>query len=101
MKNREPKKSKGQKKSIYKKPLSPFRSKRKPKRSVGTIKDFKATFGSGIATLILDVDGYGLQAISCENGPTVRILDDMFPGFITPGHTVDPQVVKDQRVAFE
>ena len=61
----------------------------------GIITDFRASFGSGIATLL--VDG---RAIYCDNGVTVRALDACF-GCIADGHTVDVSQLIGQQIAYQ
>lgn len=62
----------------------------------GTITGFRATWGSGLATL--EIDG---RAYHSDNGPLVRALDNAFPGFITPGHSCDPAVIIGEEIAFD
>lgn len=66
----------------------------------GTIKDFRGSLGSGIATLVLEVGGV-TKHIHCENVPTVQALDAMFPGAIAPGHCLDVDVIRGQVIEFE
>lgn len=66
----------------------------------GTIKDFRGSWGSGIATLVLEVGGH-VKHIHCENVPTVQALDAMFPGAIDIGHTINVDVIRDQVIEFE
>jgi hypothetical protein len=66
----------------------------------GTIKDFRGSWGSGIATLVLEVDGH-VKHIHCENAPTVRALQAMFPDVIVAGQTIDVPSLVDREVEFE
>jgi len=66
----------------------------------GTIKDFKGTWNSGIATLILLSDNNVENRVYCENASTVRALDAMFPGFIAEGHRANPDAIKDKVVFY-
>lgn len=65
----------------------------------GVVLDFFANHMSGIATLLLKVNGKRV-AIPCENGPTCRALDQMYPGFIVPGHNVDVGVIRGERLRY-
>lgn len=66
----------------------------------GKIKWFYGTWGSGLGTLVVETEG-GIDRIPCDNGPTVRALDAMFPGFIAEGHTVDNSVIEGQEIEYE
>lgn len=70
------------------------------KEKVGTIKRFIGSWGSGIAQLVVEDDQGHTDVISCENGPTVKALDRMFPGFIKPGHVVDPNAIIGHRISY-
>lgn len=63
----------------------------------GVIEDFSGGWNSGIAILSL-TDG---THVPCENGPTVRALNDAYPGFIRDGHTVDVSVIRGREIAYE
>lgn len=66
----------------------------------GTIVDFRGSWGSGIATLLLKV-GKKHQTVPCENAQTVRALDAMFGNVITPGHGVDVFAIRGKKVQFD
>ena len=66
----------------------------------GIIKDFKGSWRSGVAILILCSDNNVENHIYCENASTVRALNAMFPGFITEGHTADPEVIKGKVIYY-
>lgn len=65
----------------------------------GTIVELRGSWGSGIATLVLDTDK-GRVYVPCDNGITVRALNAAFPGFITDGHCVDNSVIEGQEIAY-
>ena len=60
---------------------------------------FYGSWGSGLATLKVIEDGQE-KDIPCDNTPTVRALDAMFPGFISPGRTVDNSVIRGKEVRY-
>jgi len=66
----------------------------------GKIVSFRGTWGSGLATLTVCVENR-LKILYCDNGPTVRALEALFPGFISKGHTVDNGVIKGQEIGYE
>lgn len=61
----------------------------------GKITGFSSSWGSGIATLLID----GVP-ILCENAPTARALDACF-GCIADGHTVDVDKFIGQEITYE
>lgn len=68
---------------------------------IGTIKELVGgTWGSGIFTLVLEVDGRRAY-ITAENGPTVRALAAIFPNVILPGHRVNVAALEGQQIQFE
>ena len=57
----------------------------------GTILAFYGGHLSGLAHLqIADSDTGESSMIPCDNGATVRALEEMFGDVIAPAHTVDP-----------
>ena len=58
----------------------------------GTIEGLDGHWGSGLATLYIGkptgngTPGKIIEAIPCDNGPTVRALDTCFGGVIREGH---------------
>jgi len=44
----------------------------------GTIKEFRGTWSSGIATLLIEDDKGVIKKIPCDNGPTVIALEACF-----------------------
>lgn len=67
----------------------------------GTIVSFTSSWGSGIARLVVKNKRGIRDSLMCDSGPTVRALDAMFPGFITPGHTCDPDVIIGKTVYYD
>jgi hypothetical protein len=61
---------------------------------------FKGTWGSGIATLTVYANNR-FKILYCDNGPTVRALNALFPGFIAKGHTVNNDMIKGQEIDYE
>jgi len=61
----------------------------------GTIEGFAGSWGSGLGYLL--VSG---RAIPCDNGQTVRSLDDAFPGAIGAGHCVDNAMLVGKEIAY-
>lgn len=66
----------------------------------GKIVAFWGHQGSGLANLIIETEN-GKEIVCCDNAPTVRALNALFPGFITDGHTVDNDVIKGQEIEYE
>ena len=61
----------------------------------GTITNFGAHWGSGIA--FIEIDGI---PIPCENTTTIRSLDGAFPGFIGDNHCVDTQRIIGEEIYY-
>jgi len=67
----------------------------------GKVIGFGGSWGSGLGTLsIEDEEGY-IHNIPCDNGPTVRALEDAFGNFITENHTVDTKSIKGKKIFYE
>lgn len=66
----------------------------------GKIVGFYGSWGSGLAQLQIETEK-GLVSVPCDNGPTVRALNALFPGFIAKGHTIDNSVIKGQKITYE
>ena len=65
----------------------------------GKIVDFIGSWGSGIAQLTMEDSETGkIEFVPCENGPTVRALEDAFGEVITPGHTANGNGYKGKEV---
>ena len=67
----------------------------------GVIVGFEATRGSGIAFLVVKRQDGGIERVACDNGPTVRALEQAFGDVIRPGHTVDVTAVLDRTIQYE
>ena len=65
----------------------------------GILKQFSGSYGSGLGTLSIEVDGT-IQDFHCDNGTTVRSLESAFGNVITEGHTADGDGYKEQEVFF-
>ncbi len=65
----------------------------------GILKEFSGSFGSGLGFLSVEVDG-NIKQFPCDNGATVRSLENAFGNVITEGHTANGAGFKDQEVYF-
>lgn len=54
----------------------------------GKIVEFRGSFSSGMAMLVINDRVRGVVSVPCENAPTVRALDACFGNVIGAGHTV-------------
>lgn len=67
----------------------------------GAIVGFEGSWFSGMATLLVKDDADGkVRRLYCDNGPTVRALQSMFPECRSAGHCVDVGALKGQRIAY-
>ena len=57
----------------------------------GTIKGFRGSWLSGLATLLIEDQNGTIHNIPCDNAPTVRALESCFGNTISDAHTVNPQ----------
>ena len=66
----------------------------------GTILGMSGSWGSGIATLSLQVsDGMKINVL-CENGQTVRALNACFGNVISPGHRINMDAIRGKEIYF-
>lgn len=65
----------------------------------GTIIEFQGSYMSGLATLVVDVDGQA-EGFFCDNGQTERSLIHAF-GCAGEGHTIDNEKLYGNEVFFE
>ena len=65
----------------------------------GTIVGMSGSWSSGLATLLVETDE-GIDAVFCDNAPTVRALDSAFGGVIGPGHTINVRAVKGKKIHY-
>ena len=65
-----------------------------------TIKGLKASWGSGIATLVIEGPNGEPGMLHADNGPLIRALDACF-GCIAPGHSVDVSKIVGQEIEYE
>jgi len=65
----------------------------------GKILEFRGSWGSGLGTLFIEDSETGeVEAVLCENGPTVRALEAAFGNVITPGHSACGSGHKGQEI---
>ena len=54
----------------------------------GTIQEFRGSYMSGLATLVIEDEYGGIHYIPCDNAPTVRALEGAFGDVIGDAHDV-------------
>lgn len=64
------------------------------------IRGFLAQPGSGIAFLVLEANGKRFR-VPCDNGPLVRLLDDIWNGFIVPPRHCNHDRIKGQHILYD
>ncbi len=65
----------------------------------GRIKDFIGSWSSGLGFLIIEDDETGeTEQVPCDNGPTVRALENCFGDVITPNHTAKGNGYRDKEI---
>jgi len=65
----------------------------------GKIQGFYGSWGSGLATLVIQDDETGqVEEIPCDNGATVRALDAAFGDVIGKGHTVNIRAIQGKKI---
>lgn len=57
----------------------------------GTIRGFQGSYMSGIATLVIEDNEGMVQYLNCDNGQTVRSLENAFGNVIGDAHDVKPE----------
>ncbi len=62
---------------------------------IGTIVSFAGSWGSGLGTLVFEDN-----SVFCENGATVRALENCFGEVIAAGHTVNQAAIKGREVVY-
>lgn len=68
---------------------------------IGTIEGFEGSWASGLGYLtIRDLNDGKARRIACDNAPTVRALDSMFPRVVVKGHMVNPNALIGKRVQY-
>lgn len=65
----------------------------------GKLIQFSGSFGSGLAQISIEVDGQ-VQMFHCDNGTTVRSLENAFGNVITEGHTANGNGYKNKEIYF-
>ena len=65
----------------------------------GKIKNFVGSWSSGLGYLLIQDSANGeIEQDPCDNGPTVRALEDCFGNVITPGHTARGKGYRDKEI---
>ncbi len=65
----------------------------------GIINDFRGSWGSGLGFLdIQDSETEEIEQVPCDNGPTVRALENCFGNVITPDHTANGNGYRDKEI---
>lgn len=65
----------------------------------GTIVGITGSYGSGLVIIKVKT-GKKTKTLFGENGPVVRALNEIFPGFVE-GHSFDPGVLIGKDIQFE
>jgi hypothetical protein len=55
----------------------------------GKILEFRGSWMSGLAYLVIEDTDFGVVSVPCDNGTTVRSLEAAFGNTIGDGHTVE------------
>lgn len=66
----------------------------------GKIKGFESSFSSGLANLVIENDLGNIENIPCDNGTTVRSLEEAFGDVITDGHTANGKGYMDKEIYY-
>lgn len=66
----------------------------------GKIKGFQGSWGSGIATLLIEDSAGIVQSIPCDNAQTVRSLEAAFGNVITANHTCNGKGYIDKEIFY-
>jgi len=67
----------------------------------GIIRGLAGSYHSGIAILgVVDNETKELVKIPCENGQTIRALNNIFPGFIVGGYCADEAVILNKEIFY-
>ncbi|MBA7634804.1 hypothetical protein ES703_42402 [subsurface metagenome] len=65
----------------------------------GRIKDFIGSWSSGLGFLVIEDSETGeIEQLPCDNGPTVRALENCFGDVITPNHTAKGNGYRNQEI---
>ena len=68
----------------------------------GTIIEFRGSWSSGLGYLIIeDSRTHKVEAVPCDNAPTVRALEAAFGDTITPGHTANGTGYKGKEIYWD
>ncbi len=65
----------------------------------GKIKDFIGSWSSGLGFIVIqDCETGEIEQVPCDNGPTVRALENCFGNVITPNHTAKGNGYRDKEI---
>lgn len=64
------------------------------------ILDFRGSWSSGIATLIVEHEDGSRHDVYCDNGQTARALEAAFGNVITRGHCLDVEAIKGKTIDY-
>ncbi|TES90052.1 MAG: hypothetical protein E3J87_00780 [Candidatus Cloacimonadota bacterium] len=65
----------------------------------GEIINFIGSWGSGLGFLVIqDSETEEIEQVPCDNGPTVRALENCFGNVITPDHTANGNGYNDKEI---
>lgn len=69
----------------------------------GTIKDFQGSWGSGLATLLMEGPEGQIDTVFCDNAQTVRAFADCYSNenIIIDGHCVNTKVLIGKKIKYE
>jgi hypothetical protein len=67
----------------------------------GTILEFRGSWSSGIATLVIKDEKNKVKEIPCENTSTVRALDACYGGVIQSGRTASQKPFVGKKIFYE
>ena len=66
----------------------------------GTIIVFHGSWMSGLGYLLIKGDDGEFRTLFCDNGPTVRALEDAFGNVISPAHIVNNEAIEGKRISY-
>ena len=65
----------------------------------GILSGFGGSWGSGLGFLVIQDSETGeIEQVPCDNGQTVRALENCFGNVITPDHTANGSGYKDKEI---
>jgi len=66
----------------------------------GTIRGFSGSWGSGLASVVIENSNGFAVMVPVENGAFVRAAEDAFGNVIAPGHTVNVDALAGQEIFY-